>query len=29
VQKPRNSRLWYQEVIAWLQNHGAADQRPG
>ena len=28
VQKPRNSRLWYQEVIAWLQSHGAARQRP-
>jgi len=21
VQKPRNSRLWYQELLAWLGTH--------
>jgi hypothetical protein len=24
VLKPRNSRLWYDEVLAWLEKHGRA-----
>ncbi len=27
VVKPRNSRLWYGEFIAWQQRHGAAGRR--
>jgi len=29
VLTPRNSRLWYQEVFAWLEAHGRAGDQPG